>query len=310
MTRRIVATLCFLSVLISGLVLTQSLQIRSSSTGRSPDSGRFQPNSQAIVGEQTVSEPVTPVSTGAVRDLPDDQPSEDMLLEREVNPRINWGFNPFQRYKSGPDPLLDVQASARAAVDASFLSTILNTNGQTYSSVNPPDPSGDVGPNHFVQMINASSGASVTIYDKNLNLIKGPFMLDALGAGNCASGLGDPIVLYDRLADRWLLSEFSNGGNKLCLYVSQTPDPTGAYHNYEFTGANGFPDYPKYGVWPDAYYAGTNESALNTPVPTVYAFDRVNMLAGNPATYQSFNMPRLSGFGFQMLTPSDLDGAT
>jgi hypothetical protein len=69
------------------------------------------------------------------------------------------------------------------------------------------------------------------------------------------------------------------------FYVSQTPDPTGAYYSYQFSTPS-FPDYPKYGVWPDAYYATTNESS-----PAVYAFNRAAMLAGQPATAQRFTAP-------------------
>jgi hypothetical protein len=67
-----------------------------------------------------------------------------------------------------------------------------------------------------------------------------------------------------------------------------------------------FPDYPKYGVWPDGYYVTTNEAS-----PTQYVFDRENMLLGLPARpTQRFTAPNLAGFGFQAMTPADLDGTT
>ncbi|HBL27659.1 MAG TPA: hypothetical protein DD490_12550, partial [Acidobacteria bacterium] len=109
----------------------------------------------------------------------------------------------------------------------------------------------------------------------------------------------------DQLADRWFLSEFSNSGNRMCVYISQTSDPiSGGWFAYQFT-APSFPDYPKFGVWPDAYYASSNESS-----PAAYAFDRIQMLAGSPATAQRFSAPDLAAFGFQALIPADADGAT
>ena len=153
-------------------------------------------------------------------------------------------------------------------------------------------------------MINGDDGALVTIHDKtDGSVVHGPFALDGLGSGSCASGLGDPIVLYDRSADRWLLSEFADIGFHLCVYVSQSNDPiAGGWYAYDFPTPD-FPDYPKYAVWPDAYYVTSNESSS-----AVYALDRTNMLVGLPATSQSFTIGDLSGFGFQAVTPADLDG--
>jgi hypothetical protein len=196
------------------------------------------------------------------------------------------------------DPLVSLQYAAPAPQGAaSFQTPLLNFEGQGFSGVNPPDTVGAVGTNHYVQMINATR---VAIYDKETGeLVVPPFNLSALGG--CATGSGDPIVLYDHLADRWLLSEFG-AGNSLCVYISQTSDPTGAYFSYQFATPS-FPDYPKYAVWPDAYYVGSNETS-----PALYAFNRQAMLNGQPATAQRFTAPGLAGFGFEMLQPADLDG--
>ena len=143
------------------------------------------------------------------------------------------------------------------------------------------------------------------IYDKSGNVLAGPTALDSFGSGACASGFGDGIVLYDQMADRWMLSEFAGSGNHLCIYISDGPDPVNdGWYAYDFITPN-FPDYPKYGVWPDAYYVSSNENS-----PAVYALDRAKMLNGQGATAQRFTAPSLSGFGFQALIPSDLDGAT
>jgi fibronectin type 3 domain-containing protein len=202
------------------------------------------------------------------------------------------------------DGLVDLQNNVR--MDSRALSTpTTNFAGQGYTGVNPPDTVGDVGPNYYIQSINGGGGALYVIYNKNGTVAAGPFSMESLGTGQCGSGLGDPIILYDELAGRWMISEFSNAGNQMCVYVSQTSNPiSGGWYNYSFSG-NSFPDYPKYGVWPDAYYVGTNESTLG-----IYAFDRQAMLSGSAASSQRFSTSKLSGFGFQMLQPADHDGAT
>jgi hypothetical protein len=113
-------------------------------------------------------------------------------------------------------------------------------------------------------------------------------------------------VLYDQLADRWLLSEFSTQANRtLCIYISQTSDPvSGGWFAYAFQAPT-FPDYPKYGVWPDAYYVSANESS-----PSAFALDRAQMLIGAVATAQRFTAPSLGAFPFEALIPADADGET
>ncbi|MEZ4642134.1 MAG: hypothetical protein R3E31_05230 [Chloroflexota bacterium] len=242
-----------------------------------------------------VSDPVY-LFTVAARDLPPSQPQP--RLDREINPRmslhpVDSDYDP----PNGADPLLALQAAAPEAQPDGFDTPIFNFDGQGYTFLNPPDTVGDVGIDHYVQMINSTE---VAIYDKETAALIQSFTLTSLGG--CSTGSGDPIVLYDQAADRWLLSEFGSG-NSLCVFVSQTPDPGGAYYSYQFTTPS-FPDYPKYGIWPDAYYVTTNESS-----PAQYALDRVKMLAGQPATSQRFAVPSLSGFSFQATTPTDLDGA-
>src|SRR5947208_5463280 len=151
--------------------------------------------------------------------------------------------------------------------------------GMCIAGTLPPGPVGEVGPNQYVQLINGSSGAMVQIFDKTTGAsLAGPFNLETLVVGGpCDSGRGHGMALYDRAADRWLLSEFAGTGatSSLCVYISQTPSPiTGGWFRYTFTTPN-FPDYPKYGVWPDAYYVSTNEAS-----PAVYALERPTMLTG------------------------------
>ncbi len=202
------------------------------------------------------------------------------------------------------DPLLQRQERAPAPRPEGFAAPRQRLAGQGYNGVNPPDTIGDVGASYYIQAINASAGTTFTVYDKSDgSMAAGPLTLDSLGSGFCADGLGDPVVVYDHLAGRWLLSEFSNSGNRMCVYVSQTGDPiSGGWYNYDFTAPN-FPDYPKYAVWGDAYYVTANESS-----PAVYALQRSEMLTGAAAAMQRFTAPPLGGFGFQVLTPGDVDG--
>ena len=178
--------------------------------------------------------------------------------------------------------------------------------GGGYTGVNPPDTTGDVGLDYYIQAINSSSGSIFRVYDKDTGaLVTGPINMETLGTGNCATGAGDPIVLFDEMANRWLLSEFSSFGNNLCVYISQTSDPiSGGWFAYSFASPT-FPDYPKYGVGVDAYYVGTNESN-----PTVYALDRTAMLAGSAAAMVRLEGADLAGFGFQMIQPADHEGST
>ena len=184
----------------------------------------------------------------------------------------------------------------------------LQFGGISFTGATPPDPAGDAGPNHYIQVTNDGAGGSaVQIFDKAGNAISATFGMDNLwtAGGACANGRGDPIVLYDSLADRWLLTEFASVGNHLCVYVSRTSDPVGGgWFLYDFPVPQ-FPDYPKYGVWPDAYYVSSNEN-----VPAAYALDRLQMLNGAPATSQRFTGNRLAGFPFQAFIPSDTDGST
>jgi hypothetical protein len=173
-----------------------------------------------------------------------------------------------------------------------------NFNGLGYSNVNPPDPSLCVGPNHVIQMINGNSGAYFKVYNKTGGQVVAQTFLDAItGRG----GLGDPIALYDQLADRYVLTEFANtsetGSEGLIFAVSQTNDPAGSWYVYFFSTGTIFPDYPKFSVWPDAYYCTTNDFTASYVGSTVYAFDRAKMIAGNTtATVQKFTLGSTNKF--------------
>ena len=156
--------------------------------------------------------------------------------------------------------------------------------GQTASLFRPFDPSGAAGPNHYIQMINSTT---FKVYNKSTGGVLTTQTLGNLWASPTPND-GDPIVLYDKAADRWFLAQFGLSGNKIYIAVSTTSDPLGSYYTYTFTSAN-FPDYLKFGVWQDGYYMTSNQSPQK-----VFAFERSAMLAGTPgarSVFASFNPP-------------------
>ncbi|QQS37023.1 MAG: T9SS type A sorting domain-containing protein [Ignavibacteriales bacterium] len=191
---------------------------------------------------------------------------------------------------------------------------ILNFDGiNNLQGVYPPDTNGDVGPNHYVQSVNSS----FAIWNKSGSLLFGPADLSVLWAdipGPWAGrNDGDPVILYDQLADRWLISQFSlptfpNGPFYELIAISTTGDPTGSYYRYIYSFAN-MPDYPKFGVWPDGYYMSVNYFASGS---TTYAgagasiFERDSMLVGRPARLINFTFGS-SGLEYSIL-PGDADG--
>lgn len=175
--------------------------------------------------------------------------------------------------------------------------------------LNPPDTNGDIGPDHFVQMVNVS----FAVYSRTGTLLFGPVNNNTVWGGfggKCQNNNnGDPIVQYDGLADRWVISQLAVGGVDYyeCIAVSATPDPLGAYHRYAFNYGNQLPDYPKLGVWPDGYYLTYNmyENGSTFTGATTCAIERRAMLVGAPATQQCFQ----SDDALSIL-PSDVDGPT
>lgn len=206
------------------------------------------------------------------------------------------------------DPLVAKQANVKVDKSVQRSANVkVNMDGLGFSGVNPPDPTGDIGLNYYIQSINGGGGALFSIHDKkDGTVVADSLSMAALHTGDCESTRGDPIVLFDEQANRWMLTEFANPGiNKLCVLISQTDDPVnGGWYAYEFQ-APSFPDYPKYSQIGGVYYASANENAN-----AVYAFERDKMLAGERAAMVRMEIDRLAGFGFNSITPIDVDGNT
>ena len=162
----------------------------------------------------------------------------------------------------------------------------------------PPDTEGDVGSKYYIQYVNVT----FSIYDKTTtNRVVGPLHLSSLFNASQAPcntlDDGDPIALYDSMADRWLLTQFGlpnypDGPFYQCMAVSKTSDPvTGGWWTYTFPASTpaidgnnmALNDYPKLSVWPDAYYMTANMFPASGPVfVRAWALDRARMLAGRP----------------------------
>ncbi len=174
----------------------------------------------------------------------------------------------------------------------------------------PPDPSGAIGATQFMQIVNTG----IAIFDKTTKVATyGPAPTNILWqgfGGHCESDNdGDGVVVYDKTANRWVVTQFAVEGatNLQCVAVSKTSDATGGYWRYAFDyGPSDFPDYPKLGVWPDAYYITFNIFGSSFNGARLCAYDRGAMLNGNPATQQCFQLS--SSFGGVL--PADLDGST
>jgi hypothetical protein len=211
------------------------------------------------------------------------------------------------------DPLL---STSRTALEAAPSSAALaaptvgaNFDGIGATGVLPPDTIGAVGPNHYIQMVNSA----FAIYDKSGNLLAGPSQINSLWqgfAGGCETDNdGDPVVRYDHLADRWLVSQFAIDKSLQCIAISRGADPiTSGWFLYAFQTRDSnnnlvTPDYPKIGVWPDGYYMSTQRGFPNSGLD-VWVFERDRMLAGQPARQVQFSV----GAPSIVLQPSDLDG--
>jgi hypothetical protein len=193
---------------------------------------------------------------------------------RKGNPRLDP--NPQPR---GIDPALQtIYASPNGPNNPTSL--LQNWAGLSFTGVSPADPTLAVGPNHVIQMINNSTSSKYRMWNKTGTQLYEGLLSTITGI----TGGGDPVALYDQLADRFILTEFGNGTNFFYVAVSQTPDPGGPGYIYSFNTPD-FPDYPKYAMWENMYTVTSNETVDNG----IYAMDRTKMLAGNlTATMQRF----------------------
>jgi len=223
---------------------------------------------------------------------------------------------PFHGGQEPQNPTKDMARQPFGPVANTMPTPLFNFEGiSNVNGVLPPDTDGDVGRSHYVQIVNLS----LAVWDINSNpptRLLGPISTNALWAGFggiCETNNdGDPIVLYDHLADRWMVSQFAlNFPNDFhqCIAISQTGDPTGSWYLYDFLiSTTKMNDYPKFGLWPDGWYMSINQFDGNTfdwAGAGAVAFERDKMLNGQAAKMVYFDNPDSSLGG---MLPSDLDG--
>lgn len=233
---------------------------------------------------------------------------------REVPNRI-----PFRKQVEGiapdPPPVPGSFAGVPLPVPSlSFEGLNSDDNAAAYGfRVVPPDTVGDVGFDHYVQAVNLL----VRVFDKSGNALSPPFKMSSLftplGTPCSIRNDGDPNVLFDPLADRWILSQFCTQAPpfRQMIAVSRTPDPTGEYYLYEFVMPNvKLNDYAKLGVWNNAYLMSTDEFLGGDYAGSgVFAFDRQKLLSGDPgAGYVYFDLASPTTLRIGGLLPADIDG--
>jgi len=221
-------------------------------------------------------------------------------IDKEYNPK-HWGANisiPGKGTPVGNDPLWEQQSkAAQSQGRAPILTFEAASSGST-----PTDPTGAVGPNHFVNSWNSA----FRIWDKAGNPLTAVASLGTILPGTA----GDPIVIYDRYADRFLITEFYSNGFDVA--ISQGANPvTSGWYVYRFPTST-FPDYPKFSVWSDGYYITANKNSGSAGTSqVVFVLDRAKMLVGNvTATMQGFPLPSIITSGFYSPLGFNANGPT
>ena len=232
------------------------------------------------------------------------------LVREDILPHPAGGGTDTVAQRSGGPTASGAMAPLAPAVATGFDSVGNGFSGPQGTFVNryaPPDTNSAVGLKEVFTTVNTS----FAIQTKTGGVLYGPAAGNTLFAGfggACeTSNDGDPIVRYDRAANRWIFTQFAASTPYLeCVAVSTTSDPRGTWNRYSFPYTN-FPDYPKLSVWPDAYYVTHNQFKGGTTFVGALscAMDRAKMLAGLPATQQCFSTSTAYGG----LLPADLDGA-
>lgn len=313
--------LWILGALLIGLVIITSLPV---SAGHAPNNyfntpAQLAPTPQSgNAGNVRIGEPLVATSfDGSLRDLPQMRTPLDSNAAPKFVPRHVPARPRAPITSAASDPV--VQASFGKArmptPEQSF-------DGLGYTGYYPPDPNGDVGPNHYIQAVNIS----FAIYNKSGALLAATsfnnFFFNASFNDPCRknSVRGDPIVIYDAISGRWLLSAFAffddlNGLPAApfyeCIAISKTADPVnGGWWQYVLLADNTFMnDYPKFGVWSDGIYmAASMWSNSAFQFSRVWAFDRTGLINGGPVQIVSFNVP--GGSAYPVLLPSNLRGTT
>jgi hypothetical protein len=291
----------------------QEVNVRNVSVSSSAVVGSAVVFAMASAVAETSAHPALEVSAAVnhavsqpVREMPVDRPGIERKREKPI---LAVPVAPGQEQD---DPV--VQSLPGLAVNTTLGLNFAGVGNGDYGfapDAAPPDTNGAVGATQYVQWVNES----FAVFDKATGaLLKGPVkgnvVFSALGGPCAANNDGDPIAQYDKANNRWILTQFSVSTTPYlqCVAVSQTSDATGAYNLYAFSYGTQFPDYPKVGVWPGAYYISFNifNNGQTFAGSKLCAYDGAAMRAGTAATQQCFQLST----SFGGVLPPDLDGAT
>ncbi len=211
---------------------------------------------------------------------PNEAPKNGQPKRRGANKNVPGKGLPF-----GDDPLIVKKGSSVKHASREPL-LVFDANICSYT---PSDPTGAVGPNHFIGAWNTG----FRIFDKDGNPLTAHASLGTLFPGNT---LGDPIVFYDAEADRFVITEFDDNPNGFNMAICKGPDPVNDdwYIYTQGFGTGSFPDYTKFSVWSDGYYVTANIGATDK----VFVVERDEMLLGNASQFVSFPLPGISTSGF------------
>ncbi|KKT69817.1 MAG: Kelch repeat-containing protein, partial [Candidatus Uhrbacteria bacterium GW2011_GWF2_44_350] len=307
-------TFLFLSFLISYSVSFSQNVKKTNQTARA---NTYQPSTTVnptvirTALDFKVTIPLSEMPTSAeVGPLTPEQIEEFKKIKKEHKLELNAPKDvrnyPFFDPSAGPDPAWQQTMGTKSISDSK--APLLNFAGQTCGA-SPPDCNGAAGPNHFMQAVNST----YVVYNKSGVALTGMINFNTLfnGVAGASRNDGDPIVLYDEQADRWLVAEFSLDGtygattDRMLVAVSTTNNPLGTWYAYSFD-VDDMPDYMKFGVWQDGYYMATN----NSTAEDVYVFERSVMLAGGASPQMvGFDNPNRPASGFHCIMPLDNDGA-
>jgi len=261
--------------------------------------------------EVTVGESIRNDTSRPVREMKQ-QPVFKPKKEANENPKIP------HFHRDTPDRVVQKSIAVDEFTSANMPTADMNFNGMQFPGVAcncaPPDTNGEVGTTQYVQSVNEG----FQVFDKTTGAsLLGPSGIETVWGGFggvCEfNGRGDPVVMYDQLADRWIISQFAGVSvpTDECVAVSTTGDATGSYHRYDFHLGSNFFDYPHLSVWPDGYYMSMNvfnSSGTSFLGPQPFVFDRTKMLSGLPATFITTGIT--GGPSEESHLPADLDGST
>jgi hypothetical protein len=310
--------------IITGWVVATAVGLGIADAADGPTAAAATPDSPVVVvpaSRHDVSPPLREQPASPVREAISEhrEPSVPEGLNRlpdgwngTVATRSSQLFNQSSPGLSGPMPAFSANSEGLGAGFAGYSITGV-----------PPDTTGAVGADYYMQWVNShfvlfhKDGSVVDLSGNDWRA--GSSIWSGFGGPCQNSNDGDPVVLYDQLAGRWMMSQFAlnnypTGPFYQCFAVSTTGDPLGTWNRYQFEWPSSYlNDYPKIGLWPDGYYMTVNQFQWNSSISNfnwkggaVAVFDRAKMVLGQAATMQYWNL----GVFYGALLPADLDGST